>query len=148
MAQGEAKLFRDFPLKANKGDYSDTDTYAVVFLSDTYASVDIDATNPQLSNYTATSGGNIPAQSNLSNFTITRVLTTITFDADDLATFLKDALNPTDARTILVINATSVNDDTLQIFDATTDGTTPLDLVNNDLTFTFGAQGISQILLT
>lgn len=48
MAQGDAKLFRDFALKSNQGDYADSDTYSLVFLSNQYSTIDIDATNPVL----------------------------------------------------------------------------------------------------
>lgn len=143
MAQGEAKNFRDWGLKKDKGEYQEVDTYSLVFLSDLYAAVNIDATNPQLSNFTVTSGGNIPTSTTLVNFTITRAGANVTFDADDPAGYPKDALNPADARTLLLINDTSVNDDGVQVFDLTTDGSTPLDLINNDLTFQFGAQGIT-----
>lgn len=146
MAQGDAKLLSDFILKVNKGDYDETDTFAIAFLSDAYSTVDTDATNPQLSGYTVTSGGNIPASTTLANVTITRALTTVSFNADSPATFLKDALNPADARTIVVYDNTSANDDLIVAFDLTTDGTTPLDLVNNDLTFSFGAGGIYQAI--
>ena len=142
MAQGDAKLFNDFVKKVNDQQYADTDTYSIAFLSNTYASIDADALNPQLSNFTVTSGGNIPASTNLVNFDVTRTGAVIKFDADDPATFLKDALNPADVRTLLVYNNTSINDDAAQVFDLTADGTTPLDLVNNDFTFTFGANGI------
>lgn len=147
MAQGSAKYLRDFPLKLNEGDYDVLDTYSLVFLSDTYASVDVDATNPALASYTETTGGTI-TKTVLSNFTITRVTTSIKFDADDPSSFLKNASNPADVRTILLINDTSVSDDAAQVFDATTDGTTPLDLINNDLTFNFGVGGIMTITLT
>lgn len=148
MAQGDAKLLRDYVLKATKGVYLEADTYSLVFLSDTFASISIDVTNPQLSLYTQTTGGNITGPINLSNFTITRATTTITFDADDTATILKNASNPADVRTLLIINDTSTNNDSYQVFDMTTDGTTPLDLVNNDLDFTFGASGITTITLS
>lgn len=141
MAQGDAKLLRDFPLKANRGEYAPADTYSLVFLSTTFSTIDVNATNPNLASYTQTSGGNI-VKTALANFTITRATTTITFDADDPATFLKDAANPADVRSLLVINDTSVSDDAMQAFDLTTDGTTPLDLVNNDLVIQFSASGI------
>jgi len=147
MAQGDGKYLRDYILKVNKGEYDVLDTYSVVFLSDTYASVNVDATNPNLASYTETTGGSI-TKTTLSNFTITRATTTVKFDADDPATFTKNASNPADVRCILVINDTSVSDDAMQVFDATTDGTTPLDLVNNDLSFAFGANGIMDITLT
>lgn len=147
MALGDSKYLRDFALKINRQVYAPTDTYAIVFLSDTFASIDVNATNPQLSNYTETSGGNI-SKTALANFTITRATTTITFDADDPSTFASNASNPTDCRTILIINDTSANDDAWQAIDATTDGNTPIDLVNNDLTLQFNASGIMTITLT
>lgn len=146
MAQGTAKYLRDFPLKLNKGNYADTDTYSIAFLSDTFASIDVDVTNPVLTTYTETTGGTI-VKTALSNFTITRITTNIKFDADDPATFLKNASNPADVRTLLIINDT-VADNAWQAIDATTDGTTPLDLVNNDLSLTFDANGIMTVTLT
>lgn len=146
MAQGDGKYLRDYPLKLNQGDYSDTDTYSIAFLSDTFASIDVNVTNPVLTTYTETTGGTI-TKTALSNFTITRVTTNIKFDADDPATFVKNVSNPADVRVILVINDT-VADNAAQAFDATTDGSTPLDLVNNDLSFSFNAAGIMTITLT
>lgn len=147
MALGDSKYLRDFALKINRQVYAPTDTYSIVFLSDTFASIDVNASNPQLSSYTETSGGNI-SKTALSNFTITRLNEVITFDADDPATFASNASNPTDCRTILIINDTSPNDDAWQAVDATTDGTTPIDLVNNDLSIQFNASGIMTITLT
>ena len=147
MALGTSDYVRDWPLKLNEGQYLEADTYTATFLSDTYASINLDATNPQLSDYTQTTGGNIVA-TNLVNFTISRATTTITFDADDLPTFAKDAANPTDVRVLLIFNNTSTNDDAAQIIDLTTDGTTPPDLVNNDLTINFNVNGIMTATLT
>ncbi len=146
MAQGDAKYLRDWPFKLNKGDYDDTDTYSIAFLSDNIAAIDVNVTDPTLTTYTETTGGNI-VKTALSNFTITRVTTNVKFDADDPATFLKNASNPTDVRVILIINDT-VSDDAAQAIDATTDGTTALDLVNNDLSLSFDANGIMTVTLT
>jgi hypothetical protein len=146
MAQGDAKYLRDFPFKMNKGAYADTDTYSIAFLSNAYSSIDVDVSNPVLTTYTETTGGNI-AKTALSNFTVTRVTTNVKFDADDPATFTKDPSNPADVRTILIINDT-VTDDAWQVIDATTDGTTPLDLINNDLVLSFDANGIMIATLT
>lgn len=143
MAQGDAKLFRDFALKSNQGDYADSDTYSLAFLSDQYSTIDIDATNPVLASFTVVSGGNIPAATNLTGYAITRSGTTITFDATDPATFSKNASNPITAKSLLVYNNTSASDDAYQVFDLTSDGSTALDLVNNDLVFSFGASGIT-----
>ena len=142
MAAGDAKYYRDFILKNNQGDYSDGDTWTLAFVSDTYASLSIDATNPVLADVTVTSGGNVAAAYNLAGFSITRATTTITFDATDIGQILKNASNPADVRCAVIYNNTSASDDLVQAYDLTTDGTTALDLVNNDFTFSFGAGGI------
>lgn len=142
MAAGDNKIFRDFVLKVNEGAYNEGDTWTLAFVSNTYASVSVDAANPQLSTVTVTSGGNVAASYNLASFAITRSTTTITFDAADIGTITKSGTNPADVRCAVIYNNTSVNDDLMCIFDLTTDGTTALDLVNNDLAFTFGAGGI------
>lgn len=143
MAAGDNKIFRDFVLKVNEGAYNEADTWSIAFVSNTYASVDINTTNPRLATtVSVVSGGNIPASTNLASFAINRSGGTITFDAADPATFQKAGANPTTVRCLVVYNNTSANDDLVCIYDLTTDGTTALDLVNNDLTFSFGASGI------
>lgn len=141
MAAGDAKYFRDFILKNNRGDYAVGDTWTLAFISDQYSTVNADATNPVLADVTVVSGGNVAAAYNLASFTITRATTTITFDAADIGQILKDAGNPS-PRCAVIYNNTSASDDLVQVYDLTTDGTTALDLVNNDFTFSFGAGGI------
>ena len=141
MAQGDAKMFRAYIEKRDQGDYSDLDTYTITFLSDTYASISSDAANPNLASFTEVSGGNITA-TNLTGFSITRATTTITTDAADPATFAKNASNPATVRTAFVYNNTSASDDAGFVYDLTTDGSTAVDLVNKDLTFSFGANGL------
>ena len=142
MAQGDSKLYRDAVLKLNEGAYNEGDTWSVAFVSDTYASLSVDATNPVLADVTVVSGGNVSAVNNISGFSITRSTTTITADGTDLATISKNASNPATVRCAVVYNNTSASDDLIQAYDLTTDGSTALDLVNNDLTFNFGANGI------
>lgn len=142
MAAGDSKLYRDAVLKLNEGAYAEGDTWTIAFVSNTYATLNADATNPVLSGVTVVSGGNVNAVNNLSGFTITRSTTTITADATDLATITKNASNPTTVRCAVLYNNTSTNDDLIQAWDLTTDGSTALDLVNNDFTFSFGANGI------
>ena len=142
MAQGDSKLYRDAVLKLNEGAYNEGDTWSVAFVSDTYASLSVDATNPVLADVTVVSGGNVSAVNNISGFSITRSTTTITADGTDLATISKNASNPATVRCAVVYNNTSASDDLIQAYDLTTDGSTALDLVNNDLTFNFGANGL------
>ncbi len=59
-----------------------------------------------------------------------------------LGTITKNASNPTGVRCAVLYNATASNE-LAQVWDMTTDGSTPLDLVNNDFTFDFGANGIN-----
>ena len=58
MAAGDSKLYRDAVLKLNEGAYAEGDTWTIAFVSDTYATLNADATNPVLANVTPVSGGN------------------------------------------------------------------------------------------
>lgn len=142
MAQGETKLFNDYVLKDRQGVYATANDWQIVFLSDTYASINTDLTNPTSASFTITSGGNVAASYALTGEAVTRSAALITFDANDIGTILKDAGNPADVRCALLRNATVTND-AIQVWDMTTDGSTALDLVNNDFTFNFGAGGIN-----
>ena len=143
MAAGDNKQFRDYALKEGQGVYDNSsDSIAIAFISDAYSTVDVNATNPKLADYTVSSGGNILAVNTLSSVTWSRSAGVTTLDAADLATFSKDASNPTDVKCALVYNNTSASDDAYCVYDLTADGTTSLDLVNSDFTFSFGASGI------
>tara|TARA_R110002051_G_scaffold180067_3_gene249696 strand:+ start:137 stop:586 length:450 start_codon:yes stop_codon:yes gene_type:complete len=142
MAAGETKAFNDAVLKARKGVYAEGDTWQLVFLSDTYASINTDLTNPTSATFTPVVGGNVAASYTLASITIDRVTNVIKFDAADIGQILKNASNPADLKTALLRNATVTND-AIQAWDMTADGTTSLDLINNDFTFSFGAGGIN-----
>jgi len=142
MAAGATKAFNDAVLKTRKGVYAEGDTWQLVFLSDTYASIDTDLINPTSASFTPVVGGNVAASYTLSSITIDRVSNVIKFDAADIGQILKNASNPVDLKTALLRNATVTND-AIQAWDMTTDGTASLDLINNDFTFSFGAGGIN-----
>jgi len=143
MAAGDSKIFNEYVLKERQGVYAQADAWRLAFISDTYASISDDLATPNISSVTVTSGGNVAASYLLASVAYTRATTVIKFDATDLAQILKNASNPADVRCAVIYNDTSAADDLVQIFDMTSDGTTPLDLVNNDFTFTFGAGGIN-----
>lgn len=143
MAAGDSKLFNEYVLKERKGTYAEADVWTLAFISNTYASVSADLANPNLASVTVTSGGNVAVSYNLASAAYTRTTNVIKFDATDIGTITKNASNPADVRCAVVYNNTSAADDLVQIFDMTTDGTTALDLVNNDFTFSFGAGGIN-----
>lgn len=144
MAQGETKIFNEVPKKEKEGAYSLADNWQIVFISDTYASVGSDLTNPTTALVNITSGGNVAASYSLTGESISRSGVTTTFDAANIGTITKSATNPVDVRCAVLRNAT-VSNDMIQIWDCTVDGTTALDLINNDLTFNFGASGINQV---
>ena len=143
MPAGDTKAFNDAVLKTRKGVYAEANVWQLVFLSDTYASIDTDLTNPTSATFTpVTAGGNVAASYTLGSITIDRVTNVVKFDAADIGVILKDALNSVGVRTALLRNSTVTND-AIQVWDMTADGTTALDLVNNNFTFTFGAGGIN-----
>lgn len=143
MAQGDSKIYRDAVLKLNEGAYNEGDVWTLAFLSDTYASLDVDAANPQLSNVTVTSGGNFLSAYNIAGFSISRTGGTISFTGTNIGQIAGDAGNPSDIRSAVLYNNTSANDDLMFAWDLTTDGTTPVDVSTLPLTFSFGAAGIA-----
>lgn len=143
MAAGDSKIFNEYVLKERQGVYAEADVWSLAFISNTYASISADLATPTISSVTVTSGGNVAATYALGSAAYTRATNVIKFDATDIAQILKNASNPADVKCAVVYNNTSAADDLVQIFDLTTDGSTSLDLVNNDFTFTFGAGGIN-----
>tara|TARA_R110002020_G_scaffold475890_1_gene713725 strand:+ start:5301 stop:5744 length:444 start_codon:yes stop_codon:yes gene_type:complete len=143
MAAGDSKLFNEYVLKERQGTYDQADTWSLAFVSDTYASISADLGNPNLSSVTVTSGGNVNANYNLASPAYTRATNVIAFDADNIGQIPANASNPSDVRCAVIYNNTSAADDLVQVYDMTSDGTTPLDLVNNDFTFSFGDAGIN-----
>ena len=142
MPVGDTKAFNDAVLKSKKGVYAEDDVWQIVFLSDTYASVNTDLVNPTSASFTPVTSGNVAASYTLGSIVIDRTANVIKFDADDIPKILKSGTNPTTIRTALLRNSTVTND-AIQVWDMTIDGTTSLDLANNDFTFTFGAGGIN-----
>ena len=141
MAQGTAKKFSEYDFKSGKGDYNNsTDTFSWLLITDTYTSIDEDATNAKLADFTAaTVGGNYAGKTALTNVTWTRSGAVSTLDYDDI-TFAANASNPIDAKCLLIINDTSAADDALRVTDLTTDGTTAVDLTQG-FTLTVNASG-------
>ena len=143
MAAGDSKLFNEYVLKERQGAYAQANAWRLAFVSNTYASLSADLANPTISSVTVTSGGNVAASYLLGSVAYTRSTNVIKFDAADIAQILKNASNPADVRCAVVYNDTSASDDLVQVFDMTADGSTALDLINNDFTFAFGSGGLN-----
>lgn len=136
MAQGDAKNFNVFVNKLTRGEYNEADVLSLAFVSDEYGSVSSNDATPTLSDLTVVSGGNVSASYTLQNVTYNRVDEDTFIACDNLATIEKDPSNPSPLCAV-VYNDTSTNDELYKIYDLTTDGTTGLDLVNNDFNLSF-----------
>jgi hypothetical protein len=143
MAAGDSKIFNEFILKLNNQTYGVSDVKSLAFVSNTFAAISADLANPNLASVTVVSGGNVAASYTLASAVMSRSTNVIKFDATDIGTITKNASNPTGVRCAVVYNNTSASDDLIQIFDMTADGTTAVDLVDNDFVFNFGAGGIN-----
>lgn len=143
MAAGDSKLAQEYPLQAGNGRYNNsTNAFRIYFCSDTYASINASAAPLNLGSVTQVGGGNFPLSGiTLTNVSWTRSGAVSTLDYDDLAPILKDAANPTNIRTAVIVNDSSPADDIYKIIDLTADGSTAIDVVNNDFEYTVNASG-------
>lgn len=152
MARGDLKTFDYYPYNAGLKLYNNsTDSFKYAIVTDTYASISKAAVDPTLASFTdAPAGGNYTAGGNAlagAAWTIGTVAAGVTaLDFTDVS-MLKSAGNPTTGRTVLIINSTAGNR-CYHAIDLTTDGTTAVDLVNNDLTIAFNANGTVNATVT
>lgn len=143
MAAGDSKLAQEYPLQAGTGAYNNTsDTFRIFFCSDTFAAIDATQTPFNLSDVTQVGGGNFPiAGIVLSSVTWTRSGAVSKLDYADLATIVKNASNPATIRTAVIVNDTSTSDDIYKAVDLTSDGSTAIDVINNDFDYAVNASG-------
>ncbi len=143
MAAGVSKLAQEYPLQAGKGAYNNsTDTFRIFFCSNTFAAIDATQTPFNLSDVTQVGGGNFPvAGVVLSSVTWTRSGAVSKLDYADLSTIVKNASNPATIRTAVIVNDTSTSDDIYKVIDLTADGTTAIDVINNDFDYAVNAGG-------
>ncbi len=147
MAQGDSKISNEYSYQLGNARYNQsTDSFRIYFCSDTYASINEDAATLNLSNVTQVGGGNFPIGGvALTSVTWTRASAVSTLDYADLTTIVKDGANPATIRTAVIVNDTSAADDIYKIVDLTTDGSTPIDVVNNDFDYSVNASGSSTL---
>ena len=141
MAAGDSKIFNDFALKLAKKTYDlSTDAFAISFIATAYGSVNADATDPDITDYTPLTGGNFVAATTLASTAITRAGAALKFDFADLSTIAKNASNPATIKTALIKH--TVTGDLYKAIDLTADGgTTAIDVINNDFDYTVNAAG-------
>lgn len=143
MAAGDSKLAQEYPLQAGTGVYDNTsDTFRIFFCSDTYAAIDVTQTPFNLSDVTQVGAANFPITGIvLTSVTWTRSGAVSKLDYADLSTITKNASNPTTIRTAVIVNDTSTSDDIYKVVDLTSDGSTAIDVVNNDFDYAVNASG-------
>ena len=143
MAQGDLKTFDYYPFNAGKGTYNNvTDTFKYAFVTNAYSTVSKATVEPDLSSFTEVGAGGNALPGNA--WTIAAGVTKLDFTDISLT---KQASSPTTAKTLLIINSTAGNDCYHAIQLGVLDGDT-IDLVNNDLTVTFSANGTVNITVT
>lgn len=146
MARGDSKGSASYLLNSLNGDYDlATDTVAWSLVSDTYASIDVNAAGTlSMSALTViASAGNYVAGTPLGSKTFSRSGAVITLDGADISV-AADASNPTTAKCLVFYNDTSATDDIICVVDITDDGTTAPSLVNG-FDDTFAATGLLQV---
>jgi hypothetical protein len=152
MARGDLKTFDYYPYNAGLKLYNNsTDSFKYALLTDTYASVGKATVDPTTASFTEVSaGGNYSSGGNALAgvaWTIGVVSAGVTaLDFTDIA-LTKLASSPTTAKTMLINNSTAGNR-SYHVIDLTSDGTTAIDLVNNDLAVAFAANGTVNITVT
>jgi len=143
MALGTVYGFNDVTKQLGDGSYTlASDTLAFYFITETASAINLDATNPVLTDFTqVASGGNYAGSFTGTSVTWTRSTVASKYDAADLS-LLKDASNPSTVKALIAVDTTASNK-VFCAWDMTTDnGVTAPDLVSNDFTFTVDANGI------
>ncbi len=149
MAQGSLKVFDYVAFNAGKQLYNHaTDTFKYALITDAYSTVDKATVEASLSSFTEVSaGGNYSAGGNAltgNAWTIAGGISKLDFTDISLS---KSAGSPTTAKTLLIINSTVGSDCYAAVQLGAADGDA-VDLVNNDLTLTFNANGAYNVTVT
>jgi hypothetical protein len=152
MARGDLKTFDYYPYNAGLKLYNNSvDAFKYALLTDAFASVSKATVDPTTASFTEvaaggnyTAGGNALAGVVWSIGTVAAGITALDFT--DIA-LTKLAASPTTAKTMLINNSTAGNR-SYHVIDLTSDGTTAIDLVNNDLSVIFAAGGTVNITVT
>ena len=152
MPRGDLKTFQYYPFNAGKKLYDNVnDSFKYAIINDTYASVLASTVDPTLVTFTeAAAGGNYAAGGNSlpgNAWTIGIVAAGVVGLDFTGISMLKAAGNPTTGKTLLMNNFTA-GDRCYHAVDLTVDGTTAVDLVNNDLTVTLSANGTVNVTVT
>lgn len=129
MAVGDSKITAQYDFNAYTGSYDhSSDTFKYTFITETFSAIDETTSAIALSNFTqVASSGNYVQGTTLTNVSWNRSGQVSALDFDDFS-FAADGSNPTTAKTLVIYNDTSTNDDVYKLVDLTADdGTTAAD---------------------
>ena len=142
MARGDSKKASAYQYNSGLGTYNNnTDVFKWSFVTDTYASINANATALALADVTeVASAGNYAAKTTVANSAWSQTTDTSKLDGDDF-TFAAHASNPITAKCLVIYNDTSTTDHIVTVIDLTTDGTTAVDTTQG-FTYTVNANGV------
>jgi hypothetical protein len=139
MAQGTLTLFEEFSLTIANGTHDfDADTFKIALVSEPITGMEVTA-SPALGDFTEVVGTNYTAGGETLTTTWTEVTGVSSFKSTQgIVTWTTHASGPTDIKSGIVYNSSSVVTGAAVAFiDFTTDGgTTPISLVDGDITWT------------
>ena len=141
MAQGTVYTFEEFRKTMADGSHDlDGDTFKIMLLSNTHNStIAIADATPDSADYTEVTGTGYTAGGATVTCTWTEAGGTATFATTTNAAWTQNGAGPTDIRTALLYNTTHAGtNDAIAYIDMTSNGTTPISLVDGDITINSG----------
>ena len=141
MAQGTVYTFEEFRKYIGDGSHDlDNDSFKIMLLSNTHAStIGVADATPDNTDYTEVIGTGYTAGGNAASLTWTEVGGTATLALSANVSWTQNGAGPTDIRTALLYNTTHAGtNDAICYIDMTANGTTPISLVDGDITINSG----------
>ena len=141
MAQGSLVVFEEFRLFiGDKSHDLDADAFKIALITTLPLA---NAATPDFADFTEVSGTNYTAGGETANGTYVEAAGVGTFDVDDVS-WTQSGSGPTNIKAALIYNTTHVGtNDAVAFIDMTTDGgTTPISLVDGDISITINAAGV------
>lgn len=125
MALSDSKKTSEYDLDKGEGKYNNsTDVFKWVFITEVYGTIDEEAANVGISQYTKVpSAGNYVQDTTIANTTWNKSGSISTLDGDSF-NFAADGSNPTTGKTVAIYNDTSTNKDVAVFVDLAAGDTT------------------------
>lgn len=141
MAQGTLVVFEEFRLYIGDGSHDlNSDSFKIALITTIPTAA---ALTPDLADFTEVTGTGYTAGGEASAATYTEAAGVATFDLADVA-WTQNGAGPTNIKAALIYNTTHVGtNDSIAFIDMTVDGgTTPISLVDGDISIAINASGV------